>query len=101
MPQQYRVNLTPTAAQHLQEAFDFIERDSPLQAARMVQRLLDACDGLEQLPHRYKILGDTTTFGDEVRSMPLPPYLIRYHINESRKIVTVLSIRHGARRPGV
>jgi len=31
--------------------------------------------------------------------MPVPPFLVRYHVDEARQLVTILSVRHGARRP--
>jgi toxin ParE1/3/4 len=101
MPDRYRVNFTLDAASQLQEIFDYIQRDSPQGAERMIQRLVAAIDSLDVFPHRYKILEDVETFGVEVRSMPVPPYLIRYHVEDRNLLVTVLSIRHGARRPGL
>jgi plasmid stabilization system protein ParE len=85
----------------LQEIFEYIERDSPQNASRMIRRIVESIDALEQFPHRYKVLEDIETFGVEVRSMPVPPYLIRYHVDEPNLTVTVLSVRHGARRPGL
>ena len=45
MVQKYRVNLTMKAADDLQEIFDYIQKDSPEHAARMIERLLSATDG--------------------------------------------------------
>ena len=101
MPASYRIRFTVNAAGQLEEIFDYIRRDSPQNAARMIQRLLDAIDSLDLFPHRYKVLEDIETFGEEVRSMPVPPYLVRYHIDDARLAVTVVSVRHGARRPGL
>ena len=65
----------------------------------MVGRLLDAVDGFETLPHRYKVVANRGS-ADEVRSMPVGNYLVRYHVDDTRRIVTILSVRHGARKPG-
>jgi plasmid stabilization system protein ParE len=65
----------------------------------MIGRLIEAIDALNLFPHRYKVLEDVRAFGEAVRSMPVPPYLIRYHVDDDRLCVTVLSVRHGARRP--
>ena len=78
----YRLNLTFRAADDLQEAFEFIERNSPQNATEMIIRLLDAIDRLDQFPHRYKIATNAEVVGAEVRSMPVKPYLV-----------------HGARQP--
>jgi addiction module RelE/StbE family toxin len=97
----YRIRFTPHAAEQLQEIFDYIERDSTERASRLIGHLLAAIDALEQLPHRYKILENLDTGGVEVRSMPVPPYLVRYHVDDANQTVHVLSVRHGARRAGL
>jgi plasmid stabilization system protein ParE len=99
MPDTYRVNLTLRAAGHLEDIHKYIEQDSADNAPRMIQRIMDAIDSLEIFPHRYKVLEQSTELGEEVRSMVVKPYLIRYHIDESNRSVTILSIRHGARKP--
>ena len=98
MPARYRIRMTLRAAADLQGIFDYIEQDSPQNAARMITRLLDAIDSLEILPHRYKAVSAPEDLGEEVRSMPVRPYRIRYHVNESTQAVTILSVRHGARQ---
>ncbi len=98
MPTTYRVRLTALAGMHLNEIYDYIERHSPQNAREMVRRLLDATDSLELLPHRYPVVKDSDAFGVAVRSMPVRPFKVRYHIDESARCVTILSVRHGARR---
>ena len=97
MPTPYRVNLTLAAAAELEEIHAYIEKGSPQNAAGMIGRLLAAIDGLELLPHRYKVVRNTHLLGEEVRSMPVRPYLIRYHVDDSARVVTILSVRHGPR----
>jgi toxin ParE1/3/4 len=97
MPPVYRVNLTLRVADQLQEIFDYIAKDSPDNAARLIRRLLDAMDGLESLPHRYKVVTNSATVGEELRSMPVGAYLVRYHVHDSARVVTIVSVRHGAR----
>ena len=79
MPTPYRVNLTTESAGHLEAIFEYIEKDSPQHASTVIERLLDAVFSLEQLPHRYRVVRNTAKLGAEVRSMPVPPFLIRYH----------------------
>ena len=97
MPPVYRVNLTLDVADKLEEIFTYIKQDSPENAARMVERLLAAMEGLNILPHRYKVVANSAEVGEEIRSMPVGKYLVRYHINERIRTVTILSARHGAR----
>jgi plasmid stabilization system protein ParE len=101
MPDHYHVNYTLYSAQQLENIFDYIERDSPQNAARMIERLIQSIESLSLFPGRYGLLRNIDTLGVEIHSMPVRPYLIRYHINLSSKTVTILSIRHGARRPGL
>lgn len=83
MPATYQVRLTAMAGTHLQEIYDYIEEHSPQNTREMVRRLLDSIDSLEFLPHRY---------------VPVRPFRVRYHVNDSTLAVTVLSVQHGARQ---
>jgi plasmid stabilization system protein ParE len=83
----------------LQEIFEYIEQHSPQNAAEMIERLLDAIDSLEMFPHRFKVVQNTDEAEAEVRSMPVKPFLVRYHVDDADHVVTILSVRHGARRP--
>ena len=98
MPDTYVVRITPRALADLEAIFDFISRDSPQNAAAMIARLLDAVDGLDILPHRFDVPRVGIVRGRQIRSMPVRPYLVRYRIDEARKVVYVLRVRHGARR---
>ena len=98
MLKRYRVRYTRTAAAQLQEIFDYIEKESPAGAAKMIGRIVDAIDTLDILPQRHAIISGTDTGAPELRSMIVRPYLIRYCVNEDPALVTVLSVRHGARR---
>ena len=101
MPPTYRANLTLRAADHLEEIYRYIEQDSPTNAATMIGRVLDAIDALDILPHRYKVVATPDVVGAEVRSMPVGNYLVRYHVDDATRTVTILSVRHGARDSGI
>src|SRR3712207_619132 len=98
MPTTYRVRLTATAGKHLAEIYDYIEQHSPQNAAEVVRRLIGAIDSLEMLPHRYPVVEESEVLGAEVRSMPVRPFKVRYHVNDAALAVTILSVRHGARQ---
>jgi plasmid stabilization system protein ParE len=85
----YCVKLTRRAGGHLQDIFDYIEKDSPQNAAKMIERLLDAIDSLDLFPQRYKVVKNEDLVGEEIRSMSVRPYLVRYHVNESAQVVTM------------
>jgi len=98
MPDHFFVRITPRALADLEQVFDYIRQDSPQNAATMIEKLLDAISGLNILPHRFDVPRVGSVRGRQVRSMPARPYLVRYRIDEMRKAVYVLRVRHGARR---
>jgi plasmid stabilization system protein ParE len=46
----YRIHISKQAADQMREIFDYIARDAPQNAAKMIERLLDAVDSLDILP---------------------------------------------------
>jgi plasmid stabilization system protein ParE len=100
MPEAYRIIYTRRAADELSEVFAYIERDSPDHAARLISRILDAIESLDLFPYRFATVRGVEELGEEIRSMAVRPYLVRYHVNQSARVVTILSVRHGARPPG-
>jgi toxin ParE1/3/4 len=98
MPDRYFVRITPRALADLRGIFNYIRADSPQNAAEVIRRILDAIDGLDVFPHRYDVPRVNPPKGRKVRSMPVRPYLVRYRIDERKKAVYILRIRHGARR---
>lgn len=98
MPEPYCVQFTMRAADDLEAVFDFVSEDSPQSAVRLVERLLAAIDSLQLLPHRYNVSKGSAALGERIRSMPVRPYLVRYSIDEARRVITILSVRHGARQ---
>jgi toxin ParE1/3/4 len=101
MPDLYLIRYTPTAADELKEIFDYIERDSAWNAAGMMERIVRAIESLDTLPHRYRVARNIKYAGRPVRSMPVTPYLVRYQIDEPTLAVLIVSVRHGARKPGL
>jgi addiction module RelE/StbE family toxin len=98
MAERYGVRITPRALKDLEGIFDYIEAQSPLTARKVIRGLLDAIDGLERMPGRFNVPRTGYVKGRQIRSMPVPPYLVRYRIDDRRATVHVLRVRHGARR---
>jgi plasmid stabilization system protein ParE len=98
MPARYRVHVMPEASADLRRAFEYIEQDSPQNAASVLSELFAAIDSLELLPHRYKVHRTNRNADRVVRSMPVLPCIIYYRVLESERIIEVLTVRHGARR---
>ncbi len=98
MPAEYRVILMPEAFEDIDEIVDYIKQVSPQSTAGVIQRLQDATQSLQFLPHRYKVHRSTRRADRVIRSMPVPPWVVYYRIIEQPPTVRVLTIRHGARR---
>ena len=98
MPEVYAIRITPRALADLEDIFNFVRKSSPQNAPKLIETLLDAIDGLSIFPHRYNVPRTGYVKGRQIRSMPLPPHLVRYRIDDRRKAVHILRIRHGARR---
>ena len=95
----YRVILSPRVADELERIHDYIARQSPENARKVAEELLDAIYSLETLPHRYQVFAQQRGRRRDIRRMPVPPYTVYYYILESDRVVRISSIRHGSRRP--
>lgn len=82
MPDTYRIRISVEAGRHLQEIFDYIAKDSPQNAAGMIRRIFKSIDNLDILPHRYKVVQNSGVVGEEIRSMVVRPYLVRYQVDD-------------------
>lgn len=97
MPDKYRIRITPRATTDLEQIFGYISSRSPQNARKMIAKPLADIDGLEVFPHRFNVPRAGSVRGRAIRSMPVPPFLVRYRIDEKRKAVHILQVRHGAR----
>lgn len=82
----------PRVVRQLSSIAAFIRIEDPVAAERMVARLWSAGESLPDFPRR----------GRPVRNgmrelATVPPYVLRYEVDGDT--VTILAIRHGARRP--
>ena len=96
MPESYRVIVTPKAFDDLNRIVDYIQQHSPQNAARTIDRLYNAAKSLDIFPRRYKIHLHRKDPGKTVHSMPVPPFIIYYRVDERTHTVRVLAVSHGA-----
>jgi plasmid stabilization system protein ParE len=54
MPDSYQVRITLEALSDLEEIFDYIRQSSPQNARTVIERLMDAIDGLQSFPSRFR-----------------------------------------------
>jgi plasmid stabilization system protein ParE len=87
-----RVDWTGQALDEIGLIVSYVELFDPAAAARISARLFALGDSLADFPHRGRPVED------DLREMTtVPPYILRYETDG--EIVSILSIRHGARRP--
>src|SRR5688572_19070951 len=98
MPDTYLIRISPRALADLEGILDYIARDSPQNARKMIRTLLDAIDSLNTFPRRHDVPRTGAVRGRQTRTMPVRPYLVRYRIEERRKAVFIIRVSHGARR---
>src|SRR5579863_8462370 len=98
MPERFHVIISMRTAREMTEICSWIERTSPQNASLVAQRLLAVIDSLDLFPHRYKGHEHRQDPAKTVRSMPVPPFIVYYRVDDVRRTVRVLSVRHGARR---
>jgi toxin ParE1/3/4 len=90
-----KIVIAPLAAQDLQEAYDFIAKDSAHASDEVLIRITEVLGLLASGRVRgreVKLKG-----GRKVRAWSLPPYRIYYRIKEHE--LQVVRIYHQARRP--
>jgi plasmid stabilization system protein ParE len=87
-----KVIWTDQAIADVVEIVEWISADKPNAAARVAETLMHAGDSLDQFSGRGRPIPH-----DRRELIALPSYLIRYRVEDDR--VTILEVRHGARRP--
>lgn len=87
-----RVVWSPSALLEILDIHHYLANFNPHAARRLADALLNAGDSLENFPDRGRPVGDNLRELVAVR-----PYIIRYEIGTNE--VTILRVRHGARRP--
>jgi plasmid stabilization system protein ParE len=99
MAPRYRILMDAVVAEDLEEIFEYIAKDSPRNAAGMVQSILDGIASLDTFPNRNVIELQPDAAKPPVRSLPIKPYIVFFRVDEDRQVVHILRVRHGARQP--
>jgi len=98
----YKVFYTDTMIEQIQDQIQHLrkERVSGATIDGWFARLFDAVDSLYEWPLRHPVAeAESASRGFEIRKLNFENYLIHYRVNESTKVVEVLSFRHAARQP--
>ena len=91
----YRVLFTQRALSDLSEIVERIAQDDVGVASRFGQSLLDHIDLLGRFPR----MGNGIRKRRRVRKLVHSPILVYYQVREEKRLVEVLHLRHGSRKP--
>ena len=95
----WHVNYAASARQDLRDVFDYISNVllEPVTAARLVDRIMEAADSLENMPMRYRLYDKEPWRSRGLRIMPVDNYVVLYLPDESKNIVTIIRVMYGRR----
>ncbi|MDO5056446.1 MAG: type II toxin-antitoxin system RelE/ParE family toxin [Lautropia sp.] len=86
---------TQNAKSHLRDIAAYISADSPQNAEKMVERLLDSVALLGRFPWLHRVSQRITKVPD-AREISIPPYLVVYRVSE--QAIMVLAVVHGRQK---
>ncbi len=97
----YKVEITDSALSDAEEYVQYIrfEKKAPQAAERWFRGLVSAVLSLETFPSRCARIPGAEEFPLELRHLIYHSHRIIFHVNSKRKMVRVLRVYHGARRP--
>jgi len=95
------VYVTATAQREADEAYAWLEAQTPQHAPNWLSGLADAIDGLTDFPTRWSLARESREFDEEIRQLLYGkrPHIYRGLFVIRGNVVYVLHIRHGARQP--
>jgi toxin ParE1/3/4 len=94
----YRVDLTERAARNLRRIYRTINAEGSAQARDWFNGLEKAVFSLDEHPARAPVIPEDDSLRHLLYGRKPNVYRIIYAIDERNRVVTVLHIRHGARR---
>ena len=97
----YGVEITDAALDAIRTQARYIAIDchAPLNAARWLEKICDAAEGLEHLPARHNLAEESAYKSYEVRRVLVGDYLILFTIDEPAHKVWIIGFPHGNRLP--
>ncbi len=97
----YEVGWTDTAweAIRVEARVIAVERGATSTAQRWLERIWDAVESLEQWPRRFAKAPEGAFVDYEVRRVVVGRYLLLFTIDDERRRVWVIGLRHGHRLP--
>ena len=91
----YRLLYTQRALNDLAEIIGYIAKDDAEAASRFGTSLLDHVDLLTRFPR----LGSVVRKRSRVRKLLHSPMLVYYRVDQDKRLIEILHVRHGGRMP--
>ncbi|MCD4748091.1 MAG: type II toxin-antitoxin system RelE/ParE family toxin [Thermoanaerobaculales bacterium] len=97
----YTVELTDAALAAIaaQARYIAVEAKAPLNAKRWLEQVWDAVDSLERWPRRTAKAEEDAYLAYEVRQLIVGSHLLLFTVDDDRRTVWVVGLRHGHRLP--
>lgn len=92
----YRLLWSESSLDRVTEFLDFIAKDNPAAAQRVIQDLFDRVAALAEQPRMGRRLAQTPDF--DLRRFVAGQYVVVYQIHEVRQTISVVAIRHSRER---
>ena len=96
---EYRVNFTARAVQDLDNIYLYIQAEQSATAAIWFNGLHESLASLNSLPHRGPLIRESSAHRRLLYGSKPNVYRAIYSIDDTKKTVTILTIRHGTRKP--
>ncbi|NLL17840.1 MAG: type II toxin-antitoxin system RelE/ParE family toxin [Clostridia bacterium] len=95
----YKIIYTKESEQDLINIYRYIAMDllAPETAKKQIDRLLNAIQGLNKLPFRYRLYQNEPWHSKGLRVLPVDKYLVFYTVIEEEKTVAIVRIMYGGR----
>ena len=91
------IRFDKSAAAQLKNAFEYIKRDSPVNAQKVRKEIIEACKQLYKFPEKYPPDKYKIDNDGSFRAFTLYNYRISYEIQETG--ISILRIRHTSMEP--
>lgn len=97
----YRVIVTDSALERIREyaVYIAVDQQAPEAAARWLERVLDACDTLSEVPRRCALAAENEHTPYEVRWRAVGEFQLLFTVLDKDSTVYVIGARHGRRLP--
>ncbi len=92
----FRVEWAEVARHDLDETADYVHRENPAAALRLVERIEQTAGALETMPHRGRVPPELVRFRVQIyHEIQISPYRLLYRVHEDS--VVVLGVFDGRR----